>query len=339
MTTLHVKSPNGTEKAVDVDKIFTTDGGTLNGPIKMKYSQALCSESNDKAIIIFGGGVSNTDGAYLSLNGKNTSSDKGAFYLCASKDDVHAGLKGTYDGLLTWGGHFSATHVILYDRVAITRNTDSDIIVICGGVNESNGSYIHLHGLNEAVNPGSFSIYAKINNNTGIGLVGHPTGDLIWGNTNLVEPGVVQAYAVPSRTPDGWLLCDGSAISRTTYARLFNAIGTTYGAGNGSTTFNIPNLINRFIEGEHTPGTKINPGVPNIIALSENSDGLSIWSPGGTEQQRGAIRTTNSGYRPASGAYGTFLKFDFNASWCSSIYGGSDTVQPPALTMRYIIKY
>lgn len=45
--------------------------------------------------------------------------------------------------------------------------------------------------------------------------------------------------------PTGWLLCDGAAVSRTTYADLFAAISTTYGAGDGSTTFNVPNLKGR----------------------------------------------------------------------------------------------
>ena len=49
--------------------------------------------------------------------------------------------------------------------------------------------------------------------------------------------------------PKGWLRCDGSAYSRTTYARLFDIIGETYGSGNGSTTFNVPNLYNYFIRG------------------------------------------------------------------------------------------
>lgn len=52
--------------------------------------------------------------------------------------------------------------------------------------------------------------------------------------------GVMLAYGGPS-APTGWLLCDGSAVSRTTYADLFAAIGTSYGTGNGSTTFNVPN--------------------------------------------------------------------------------------------------
>lgn len=50
-------------------------------------------------------------------------------------------------------------------------------------------------------------------------------------------------------TPAGTLYCDGSAVSRTTYAELFSAIGTTYGAGDGSTTFNLPDLRGQFVRG------------------------------------------------------------------------------------------
>lgn len=57
--------------------------------------------------------------------------------------------------------------------------------------------------------------------------------------------GVVVPYSGVT-APTGWLLADGSAVSRTTYANLFAVIGTTFGAGNGSTTFNLPNLKGRF---------------------------------------------------------------------------------------------
>lgn len=57
--------------------------------------------------------------------------------------------------------------------------------------------------------------------------------------------GFIQPYAGAS-APTGWLLCDGSAVSRTTYSALFGLIGTNYGAGDGSTTFNVPNLKGRF---------------------------------------------------------------------------------------------
>lgn len=68
-------------------------------------------------------------------------------------------------------------------------------------------------------------------------------------NSTINEPiGTVKMYA-GSTSPAGYLICDGSAISRTTYSNLFDIIGTTYGTGDGSTTFNIPNLKGRTVVG------------------------------------------------------------------------------------------
>lgn len=64
----------------------------------------------------------------------------------------------------------------------------------------------------------------------------------------LVPPGAVMAFA-RNTAPDGWLECAGQAVSRTTYADLYAALGTTFGNGNGSTTFNLPNLRGEFIRG------------------------------------------------------------------------------------------
>ncbi len=61
-------------------------------------------------------------------------------------------------------------------------------------------------------------------------------------------PGAVVAYAMTS-PPTGWLECDGSAVNRGSYAALFAAIGTTYGAGDGSSTFNLPDLRGEFVRG------------------------------------------------------------------------------------------
>lgn len=60
--------------------------------------------------------------------------------------------------------------------------------------------------------------------------------------------GTVQSFAM-STAPAGWLKCNGAAVSRTTYAALFAAIGTTFGAGDGSTTFNLPELRGEFVRG------------------------------------------------------------------------------------------
>ena len=64
----------------------------------------------------------------------------------------------------------------------------------------------------------------------------------------IVPPGMLAPYAGKT-APEGWLLCDGSAVSRTAYADLFAVIGTTYGAGNGSTTFTLPDLRGRVAAG------------------------------------------------------------------------------------------
>ena len=66
--------------------------------------------------------------------------------------------------------------------------------------------------------------------------------------TTIINPpiptGTLHAFA-GSTAPAGYLLCDGSAVSRTTYASLFAVLSTTYGAGNGSTTFNVPDMRGR----------------------------------------------------------------------------------------------
>jgi phage-related tail fiber protein len=66
--------------------------------------------------------------------------------------------------------------------------------------------------------------------------------------SNLLPPGIVGEFA-RNTAPTGWLKANGAAVSRTTYAALFAAIGTTFGVGNGSTTFTLPDLRGEFIRG------------------------------------------------------------------------------------------
>ena len=65
---------------------------------------------------------------------------------------------------------------------------------------------------------------------------------------NRSEVGAIKPWT-KTTAPDGYLLCDGSAVSRTTYADLFGVISTTYGAGDGSTTFNVPQLQGKMPQG------------------------------------------------------------------------------------------
>ena len=160
--------------------------------------------------------------------------------------------------------------------------------------------------------------------------------------------GSVQAFA-GSTTPTGWLFCDGSAVSRTDYADLYAVIGDTYGAGDGSTTFNLPNLVDKFVEGSATAGTEKTAGLPNIKGeigfRAFDADNLMTVN-GLTPKAFSATQGNGAtfGWRIArndnSSAQQKCDTLYFNASGSNSIYSdGVSTVQPPAVTMRYIIKY
>lgn len=145
-------------------------------------------------------------------------------------------------------------------------------------------------------------------------------------------------YYGKSAVPSGWIICNGAAVSRTTYAALFGVIGTTFGAGNGSSTFNVPNLIDRFPQGNATPGTVKNAGLPNITGSLDDVRGY-LW-----DGESGAFYPTHNSSVvlnavQISDTSDGVWKTNFDASRSSSIYGNSNTVQPPALTLVPCIRY
>lgn len=86
--------------------------------------------------------------------------------------------------------------------------------------------------------------------------------------------GTIMMYAGVT-PPDGWLICDGSAISRTAYSKLFLVIGTRYGVGNGSTTFNLPNLQGRVVIGATSPSYTIgSTGGSETVTLEYSDSGI-----------------------------------------------------------------
>ena len=94
-----------------------------------------------------------------------------------------------------------------------------------------------------------------------------------------IPVGSVMPYA-GSTNPTNWLFCAGQAISRSTYAALFTIIGTTYGVGDGSTTFNIPDLRGRLVAGQDDMGgTSAN----RLTGLSGGVDGDVLGASGGAE--------------------------------------------------------
>ena len=85
-------------------------------------------------------------------------------------------------------------------------------------------------------------------------VAGHGSGS---SESSGAVVGSIQMYG-GATAPTGWLLCDGSAVSRTTYAKLFEVLGTAYGEGDGSTTFNVPNFSGRFPIGSATTTPQTN---------------------------------------------------------------------------------
>mgnify|MGYP001614796295 FL=1 len=78
------------------------------------------------------------------------------------------------------------------------------------------------------------------------------------GGFALIPVGVIWPYG-GAAAPSGYLLCDGSAVSRTIYAALFTAIGTAFGVGDGSTTFNVPDMKGRVPAGKESVATRLTP--------------------------------------------------------------------------------
>ena len=169
-------------------------------------------------------------------------------------------------------------------------------------------------------------------------IIWAPVGDPI---------GAVKMFAGASTaTPNGWLLCDGSAVSRTGYPRLFAVIGTAFGDGDGSTTFNVPDYRNKFPRGA---GAGDNPGTTggeDEHTLTEDelpAHDHGITDPGHTHGSVYALGGGNNGV--ASAVNQNFQSGRTSGSSTTGITvneagGGSAHENRPAfLEILFIIKY
>ena len=99
------------------------------------------------------------------------------------------------------------------------------------------------------------------------------------GAVGFMPIGVVVPFA-GSTSPAGWLLCFGQTVSRTTYAGLFATIGTTWGSGDGSTTFGLPDLRGRAVAGKDDMGGS---AANRLTAAGSGITGTTLGTSGGTE--------------------------------------------------------
>lgn len=151
-------------------------------------------------------------------------------------------------------------------------------------------------------------------------------------------PGKIEAYA-GTTAPTGYLICDGTAVSRTVYAALFVVTSTTYGVGDGSTTFNIPDLRGRVPVGVGTNAS--------VSSLALN-DGVAVANRRPHHKHTPHAHTTGSGGTSAGSATAKVLAWGTNNTdyliSTSSVDGGSgvatDSLDAPAwITVNWIISF
>ena len=140
--------------------------------------------------------------------------------------------------------------------------------------------------------------------------------------TGFVPSGAIVQFAM-AVAPDGYLECDGRAISRTTYAALFALIATSYGAGDGSTTFNIPDLRGYFTRAwDHGRGIDVGRALGSVQADAFASH----------QHQLRAGNDNSGSTNPGHGGSGDFL-----VSSQSGLTGDTET-RPKNISLMYCIK-
>jgi len=167
-----------------------------------------------------------------------------------------------------------------------------------------------------------------------------------------LPPGTIHAFA-GSTAPEGWALCDGTAISRTTYAALYSAIGDAWGNGDGSTTFHLPDLRGRFLRGvdnaqgrdpDRASRTAANSGgntgdlVGSIQGHAAQSHSHSMGGQRGSSISNGgpALAGSAANYGPAYTVAGTTI----STATASGTHAQASTneTRPVNANVNYIIK-
>lgn len=200
---------------------------------------------------------------------------------------------------------------------------------------------IFLGGIRNLTNPiGSYnSTEVALSFPSGLITINDETGE------RLSQSGFLQAFA-GSTAPSGWVLCYGQAISRTTYASLFGVIGTTYGTGDGMTTFNVPDLRGRTVAGLDNMGGSD----ANVLTNTFNPNRNTLGGDTGEEAHQLIIAEMPShshsmpfyqffnSTSPAQSAGGDGIHDDVNALTNPTGGDGAHQNVQPTLMVNWIIK-
>ena len=323
------------------------DGGDLGGNATVTISTATTSAyfivrnglSASRSIIFTQGSGATT---FTLPNGKD------AIIWADGSDEVHSAMKNPQFTTIDTSGNANI-------QGAITLGTD--LTVANGGTGVST-----LADKGILYGQGASAILATAAGTEGQLLRAGASGVPAFSTINAVNPaGAIIMYGAAT-APTGYLKCDGSNVSRTTYSDLFSAISTTYGTGDGSTTFGVPNLQSRFPIGfdggssyalagtggalTDTPtlsGTNAGTAITEAQLPSHTHDSWGSGWPTGT--WTGGTGTTQSSVTQASGSLVTTSTLRTLATGSGNTHthtwtGTSTAVDtvPPYIVVNYIIK-
>jgi microcystin-dependent protein len=280
--------------------------------------------------------------------------------------NTHLELQGTGDNAGTWGNELNVGDFNVIDSVfgAVTSITLSNANVTLS-TSQTQANFISLNGALTAnvsvifpaigrtffmrnqtsgnftvtlktVNTGSTVIIPQTNS---AGLFIVLDGTNVYADFGSAPPGKIDMFAM-SAVPWGWLECNGQAVSRTTYSALFGRVGTTYGAGDGSSTFNVPDMRGYFPRGwddgaGRDPGRTL--GSAQGGAVQSHTHGVN--DPGHSHQYQS--RATNTGGTlQAGGSYIPIATFNTTTNTTNiSIQstGGTET-RPMNVALLFAIK-
>jgi microcystin-dependent protein len=264
----------------------------------------------------------------LTVNGNTTIGNAGA-------DTLSVVATGTFTGNQTFNGTATFTSTVTVPDASFTNAKLATVATatIKGRVTAGTGAVEDLTGAQAT------TLLSAVVGDSGSGgtkgLVPAPAaGDAAAARflsaagtfTAAVPVGSVTMYAA-NTAPTGWLECSGAAVSRTTYAGLFAAIGTVFGSGDGSTTFNLPDM-----RGEFARGWDNSRGIDPARAFgSAQADELeahvhSVTPPSATDDTGSGLTTTGTGGAETITPYNT------------ASTGGSET-RPRNIALMFIIKF
>lgn len=174
---------------------------------------------------------------------------------------------------------------------------------------------------------------------SGMFLISSNNGSMQWSQPQFVPVGTIHIFA-GNDAPDGWLICNGNAVSREDYPELFEVISTTYGDGDGTTSFNLPNLEGKFPLGCNSSYIRGESGGEEEHTLTIDE----IPSHNHILRADNNIGTIDAQGKLLAGGAGNFNKGNPVKSLKSnslSMEGGSlsHNNMPPYLVLNFIIKY